>query len=58
MGNEYKFMPDGEHEVEIVWFDKRTLYKNVTVEVLENSRTGEVSIGWYRQYNTEEIEEE
>lgn len=53
----YKFMPDGEHECEPVWFDKRTLYRNVTVEVLENMETGAISIGWYRQENTEEVEE-
>ena len=52
---DYKFMPDGEHECEFVVYTKRTLYKNVTVEVLE-TEDGSVSIGWYRQENTEEIE--
>ena len=28
-------------------FDKRTYIRNVDVEILENSVTGEVSIGWY-----------
>jgi hypothetical protein len=31
--------------------------KNVTVEVLRDSETGEESIGWYMQENTEDITE-
>ena len=30
-------------------------YKNVTVEVLKCPVCGEVTIGWYKQDNTEEI---
>lgn len=30
-------------------------YKNVTVEVLKCPVCGDVSIGWYKQDNTEEI---
>lgn len=29
--------------------------KNVTVEILKDQMTGEYSIGWYRQDNTEDI---
>ncbi len=31
--------------------------KNVTVEILKNQLTGEYSIGWSRQENTEDITE-
>lgn len=30
--------------------------KNVTVEILKDELTGEYSVGWYRQENTEEID--
>ena len=53
---EYKFMPDGEHEVKCFVYTDRVVYKNVTVEVLI-AENGEISIGWYRQDNTEEIKE-
>ena len=38
-------------------FNKATLYTNCTVEVLENTVTGEISVGWYRTEDTEEIVE-
>lgn len=38
-------------------YDKRTVLKNVTIEILEDTRTGKTSIGWYRQEDTEEITE-
>lgn len=38
-------------------YDKRTVYKNVTVEIFENTKTGECSVGWYKQDDTEEIED-
>lgn len=38
-------------------FDKRKLITNCTVEILENSITGEISIGWYRTEESEEIDE-
>lgn len=36
-------------------FDRVTTYTNCIVEVLENSVTGEISIGWYKTDKTEEI---
>ena len=39
-------------------FDKRTLITNCTVEVLENSVTGEVSVGWYKTDESEEIKDD
>ena len=30
-------------------------YKNVTVEILTCPKCGDVSVGWYKQDNTEEI---
>ena len=36
-------------------FDKVTTYTNCTVEILENTVTGEISIGWYSTEETEEV---
>ena len=36
-------------------FNKSTIYTNCTVEVWENTVTGETSIGWYRTPDTVEI---
>lgn len=36
-------------------YDKSTIYTNCTVEVWENTVTGETSVGWYRTEETEEI---
>ena len=33
-------------------FDEVKTYQNVTVQILRNSKTGETSVGWYRQPNT------
>lgn len=48
--------PDG-YELDTCIYDKRTILKNVTIEILENTKTGKISIGWYRQDDTEEIDE-
>lgn len=42
-------------KVETNLFDKSTTYTNCTVEVWENSVTGESSVGWYKTEDTEEI---
>lgn len=34
--------------VETNLYDKRTVVKNATVEILENTKTGETSIGWWK----------
>lgn len=49
--------PDGKHELSPHPFKLSQKLKNVTVEILECPVCGEVSIGWYRQDNTEEINE-
>ena len=36
-------------------YDECTIYTNCTVEVWKNSVTGEISYGWYKTDNTEEI---
>lgn len=36
-------------------YNKVTKYTNCIVEVLENTATGETSVGWYRTEETEEI---
>lgn len=48
------FVPEVTN-VETSIFDKSTKYTNCTVEVWENSVTGESSVGWYRTEETEEI---
>lgn len=37
-----------ETQIETNIFDQREVYTNCTVEVLTNSVTGEVSVGWWR----------
>ena len=44
------YEPEGYDEIPIVetnMYDKKTVVKNATVEILENTKTGETSIGWY-----------
>jgi hypothetical protein len=53
----YQFKPDGVHECEPIIYTKRTVFRNVTVEIWENEN-GDVSIGWIRQDDTEEIADE
>ena len=36
-------------------FDKRKIITNCIVEILENSQTGEISTGWYKTDESEEI---
>lgn len=47
-------MDDNEYQVRYV-LEQRL--KNVTVEILLDRMTGEYSIGWYYQDNTEDITE-
>ena len=47
---------DGIHEMKPHAYRLKQKLKNVTVEILECSECGDVSIGWYRQEDTEEIE--
>lgn len=47
--------PDGIHELEPNVFKLKQRLKNVTIEILECSECGEISIGWYRQEDTEEV---
>ena len=42
-------------KVERIFYDRRVLYTNCTVEVLEDTESGECSVGWYRTDETEEI---
>lgn len=34
-------------EIKTNIFDKETIYTNCVVQILENSITGECSVGWY-----------
>ena len=44
--------------IETNLFNKSTIYTNCTVEVWENTTTGETSVGWYRTDETMELTEE
>lgn len=58
MEEQIKLYLDPDHERELdpdVWHLEQTL-KNVTIEILKNKK-GEYSIGWKRQWNTEDITE-
>lgn len=48
--------PDGVHELSPHRFQEEMKLKNVTVQILRCKDCGEVSIGWYRQDNTEILE--
>jgi len=50
----YVYVPEVT-KVETNLFDKSTTYTNCTVEIWENSVTGESSVGWYKTEDTEEI---
>ena len=50
----YVYIPEVT-KVETNLFDKSTTYTNCTVEVWENSVTGESSVGWYKTEDTEEL---
>lgn len=39
-------------------YNKRTIYTNCIVEVLENTATGKISIGWFPTEDTEETTNE
>lgn len=41
-------------EVETNIFDRREVYEDCTVEVLQNSATGEISVGWWENDNPPE----
>lgn len=50
--------PDGIHELSPHKFKLEQKLRNVTIEILRCEECGEVSIGWYRQEDTEEVEED
>ena len=37
----------------VLIYDKETVYHNCTVQVLENTVTGDVSVGWWREEGNE-----
>lgn len=38
-----------KHEIEVGIFDQEEIHENCTVQVLTNSVTGEVSVGWWEE---------
>jgi hypothetical protein len=53
--NEITIKPDGIHELSLHKFKLEQKLCNVTVEILRCEHCGEISIGWYRQEDTEEL---
>ena len=47
--------PDGIHPLSPHQYVQEEHLKNVTVQVLRCKKCGHVSIGWYRQPDTEEV---
>ena len=50
--------PDGIHELSPHIYHLEQRLKNVTVEILKCDVCGKVSIGWYKQENTEDVTDE
>ena len=44
------------NNIELNLYDKTTRYSNCIVEILENTITGDTSIGWQKTAETKEIE--
>ena len=54
----YIFCPDGEHELDPCQYKEILRLRNVTISILKCEKCGNISIGWMRQENTEEVEDE
>lgn len=50
--------PDGETELDPCRYRMKSIYKNVTLAVLECMDCGHIEIEWIRQPNTERITED
>lgn len=48
----------GEHEVSPHTYKLVQTLRNVTIEILECKYCGDISIAWYRQDDTEEVNED
>ena len=53
----FDFKPDGIHSLSPHKYHLSQKFKNVTIEILECEDCGDISIGWYRQDDTEEVDE-
>lgn len=40
---------DAAEETDIPIYDKETRHENCTVQILENTKTGKISIGWWEK---------
>jgi len=54
----FKIKPDGIHELSPHKYALVQKLKNVTIEILQCEICGKLSIGWYRQENTEEVDDD
>lgn len=57
-GDGISVRPDGVQELEACRYQLTQKLRNVTVEILTCPVCGKVSVGWYRQNNTEDITED
>lgn len=57
-GNEIIIKPDGENELDACEYVEISRLKNVTISILKCRRCGRISVGWMRQEDTEEVEED
>lgn len=53
-----RICPDGEHELDPCLYKEVMKLKNVTIQILRCERCGHYTIGWTRQPDTEEIEDD
>lgn len=54
----YKNESGDSYEIEPNIYDIEEIYPNCTVQVLRNSVTGEISVGWWPNTDEEEYDDE
>ena len=54
--DEVVIKPDGIHPLSPHQFVEEEHLRNVTIQILRCEKCGHVSIGWYRQPDTEKVE--
>lgn len=49
---------DNITNIDVDIYNKHIIYTNCIVDILENTVTGKISVGWYPTEETEKIEDE
>ena len=52
---DWKFCPDGKHELDPCIYREILRLRNVTVQILKCEKCGHITVGWFRQENTEDV---